>query len=222
MALCNIENTQYWKNKDHLCVNRPCSDNAIPIIGIFQGDECFDCIRRIGQTQENAFDYDEYSHEESTSTFVDDADKVTAIINKRDQKPESTVGRVYPGIPLLTVANALQRFKETDSEGKITNLQSFLPSVTPGQFNFSGVFLTNHGYQGVLHSFLRHNDQWAAIQPYVDQALGRMKVLRSQIDQIRNAYNASTARSNTNSFLRQLRSLTVIEHNGKKGTKIWP
>lgn len=210
----------YWKNKNHPCVDQPCTDSVVPIIGIFSGNEDFTLIRSIGQKQENALDYDEYQTEtEGETDNLSDDQKRDTIIRFRDQKAQDSVGRVYPGISLLTVEQGSDRLKIHDALGRISQERLFFPSITPSEFNFSGVFLTNNGFQGVLHSFLRHNDKWREVQPFVDVAMERTGSMRKFIEDITNSTYMSSARSAINTFLDKLNSMEVQGFNGESGIK---
>lgn len=204
----------FWKNHTHPCIDQPCSDDAVPVIGIFTGKEDFSYIRWIGDRQDTALHFDDYhSGEEETDSLSTD-EKVKIIVRYRDMQPESTIGRVYPGISLVSITEGLKRLKLTNDEGKVSTEQIFLPTKTPSKFNMSSVFLTNNGFQGVLHSFLRHNDKWGQVQSFVDGALNRMRGLKKFIDDITNAFYMSTAKSAINTFLRELNSLDTNLFNG--------
>lgn len=208
----------YWFNQSngHSCVDHNCSSDAFPIVGCFTGKEDFLQIRWIGMRQECALDYDDYKSPSlvPTTCGLSTDDRVRIITQKRDQKPEFPVGRVYPGVALLDVPKAVDRLKENDSDGRVSQERLFLPSITPGQFNFSGVFLTNNAFQGVLHSFLRHSDKWREFQPQVDVAMDKMKSVKTYLDNIRSAFYMSNARSHIDTFLTHMRSLPSHEFSG--------
>lgn len=203
----------FWKNEDG-CVDHACSDLAVPIIGKFRGNEEYSQIKWIADRQECAFDYDCYFDDQPTDYYSDE-EKRRIIIQNRDQKPSGRIGEVYYGVPVLNIPQGVELLGKTADNGRINNSQVFLPSTTPNYFKFSGTFLLNNGFQGALHTFLRHNPQWQEILPFVGEALKRMESVKTLLFNITNAYGMSQARSATYEFLRALEGKDVKEFNGE-------
>lgn len=205
---------QYWKNSKHSCVDHKCSDDDIPIIGLFTGEEEFLHIKWIGERQENALEYDKY-HSEGELVDLAFDEKREIILRYKEQKPESSVDRVYPGIQINSLPQAAEIFKAKEDNGKIYSRSVFLPSLLPIEMTFTSIFLTNHPFQGVLHSFLRHNQQWQTIEPFVEVSLDRLKPVRSLIDNISSSYYMPAVRSAINTFLVKMEGMNVDEYNGQ-------
>lgn len=210
---------QYWKNSKHSCVDHKCSDDDIPIIGLFTGEEEFLHIKWIGERQENALEYDKY-HSEGELVDLAFDEKREIILRYKEQKPESSVDRVYPGIQINSLTQAAEIFKAKEDNGKIYSRSVFLPSLLPIEMTFTSIFLTNHPFQGVLHSFLRHNQQWQTIEPFVGAALDRLKPVRSLIDDISSSNYMPAVRSAINTFCLKMKEMKAEEYNGRYITQI--
>lgn len=207
---------QYWNNGPSSCFDHKCSRHAEPIIGCFTGEEDPLQIRWIADRQESALDWDHYGkHKNDIDHFDISYDRKKAIIlENKNQRPGPTLSSVYPGIPILALGKGVERFQEHDDEGKIFHRQIFFPTYLPDEMNFSSVFLTNHAFQGVLHSFLRHHSDWSQFEPYVEVALDRLQVIRKLIDDISSAYYMSRVRSAINALMEEMRTMSLERFNG--------
>lgn len=202
----------YWKNEGHPCIDQPCTANAVQVVGVFTGMEDFEQIRWIAMRQESAFDYDHYHQHDDLKIHQFAQNGVEIIERFKNQKADSRLGSVYPGIRVATISDARYSLKESDG-GRINKSKIFVPSTTPTQFNFTGVFLLNNGTQGALHSFLRHHDKWADVVPNMQSYLNRMQPVIDSIQAIQRASNMSSARSLTFEFMEKLGNLNESDFN---------
>lgn len=135
-----VELVQYWKNdiKGHMgCVEHPCSFTAYPIVGNFDGSEPYSLIRWIAERQDTGLHFDNYHCNNLPDSLLTDLEKRNVINDKRNQRPESRVGNVYRGVPVLTFEAGSQKLFTKTATDEVFSESIFMPVTTPNQFNYS-------------------------------------------------------------------------------------
>lgn len=60
--------------------------------------------------------------------------------------------------------------------------------------------MTDNGFQGLLHTFLRHSNQWQDFIPSVATATAQLAPLRTNLNAIQGATNNAVARNEIGNF----------------------
>jgi hypothetical protein len=70
----------------------------------------------------------------------------------------------------------------------------------PPQFGYTGAGHLNNAYYGLLHTFVRHSDQWLGYIPELQQIMNRLSPIRTQLDNVRLAANAAASTAAINAL----------------------
>lgn len=97
-------------------------------------------------------------------------------------------------------------------------MPNWLHVQMPTQFNFTGAGLLNNAWQGFMHTFARHYDQWidylgADFQDILDEIPAEVWTL---INNVRNAQNRQQTITATNALTAYLRDSNNPNYMGKK------
>ena len=134
----------FWNsNNGHICEDRPCSPQSVPIIGYFTGNEKISVIQWITTVQETGLDLDSYSElptcqflsEEEVKTSTDH--KRAILADKKREKPIYYLSDVYKGIIILTLREFVEKSHNFYENGRVFSHSSFLPCDTPSEFNYT-------------------------------------------------------------------------------------
>lgn len=130
--------TEYWKHSEdgHICVDAPCSEDSIPLIGYFTGDEDFIVIVRIGGLQEDALEADKYDYITPNEIPLSTAEKRAILMEKRNEKANYELSDIYRNVPILTVSEFMERTR-TFNGNSVYDSSVFLPIDMPREFGYT-------------------------------------------------------------------------------------
>lgn len=138
----------YWRSLDneHFCVDIPCTTDSLPVIGYFRGIEDLVDLKRIASIQENALDFDKYSHGiELDLLGLSHEEKKVYLNGKKDEKPGFKLNDIYRGVEILSVQEFTRKAQEIEG-GRVLSRCYFVPVSTPDQFSYTVFYyLLYHG-----------------------------------------------------------------------------
>uniref|UniRef100_A0AC34F3K3 Uncharacterized protein n=1 Tax=Panagrolaimus sp. ES5 TaxID=591445 RepID=A0AC34F3K3_9BILA len=130
--------------------------------------------------------------------------KLDLLQTCKNQTPEKALKSDYPTIKVISEKTANQRranFQKSPTNKEIR--EEFLANVwvhvkMPSEFSYSGAIMLNCARQGLLHSILRHFDDWAKIIPGFQSGIN--SDIQKQINQIGSAKTPSESRKLLDEF----------------------
>lgn len=122
-------------------MNSPCTKGSVPIIGQFTGNEGLEVLRWITGVQEQALDRDRYEVQEKLPDpdflALSTDEKRAILLEKKNEKPIYYLSDIYKGISIHSLRDFHEKAQTFFEHGRVFSGSSFLPLVTPAEFNYT-------------------------------------------------------------------------------------
>lgn len=128
----------YWLNTDngHVCTSR-CSDDSIPLVGNFVGNESIVDIQIISEVQENALIGDKYDYVTADKIPLSTAEKRAILLEKKNERPMYELRDIYRNTPAMSLAEFIEKTRMYDNA---FSSSVFLPLDLPVEFGYTVSF----------------------------------------------------------------------------------
>uniref|UniRef100_A0A914P9R5 Uncharacterized protein n=1 Tax=Panagrolaimus davidi TaxID=227884 RepID=A0A914P9R5_9BILA len=185
------------------------SEVEIPVIGYFEErdkNKLEKIMKSVSELQENGIDADWYPREELAGACNTSTLKLAQLKKYHSQTSQNdTLNSIYPNIKIISDKNATERRDEFQRSPTNKNTEKdFMANVwlhvkMPPSFNYTGAIMLNQSSQGLLHTLLRHFDEWAKL---ILNFQGRINPsLQNQINNIGVSNNKKVAKTLLKKFV---------------------